>query len=119
MTSNITIQDGKVELSPFDSTELSKLLQETMENIKNKENDETIKKELKNTILSKLNQNSSQYKYIISITTLANKGDANDITITNDVGALWSPKKDGLLNFQLLNDITKTQYFITVFYIFK
>lgn len=119
MASNFDIKDGKVEISPFDTTELSKLLKDTLENLKDKENDGTIKKELKNTILSKLNQNSSQYKYIISITTLTTKSDANDITITNEVGALWSPKKDGLLNFQLLNDAKNTQYFVTVFFIFK
>ena len=83
------------------------------------EQEDIIKKELKTTVLTKLNLNSSQYKYIISITSLTTKDSSTDTKITNDVGALWSPKKDGLVNFQLVNSVTNTQYLGTIFFIFK
>ncbi|KAG0662211.1 Topoisomerase I damage affected protein 2 [Maudiozyma exigua] len=118
MTVNIEVQNGKVEQSPLDTKELSTLLNETLENKKNEE-ENIIKNELKTVALTKLNSNSSQYKYIISITSLTTNGDTTDAMITNDVGALWSPKKDGLVNFQLVNSATNTQYLITIFFIFK
>lgn len=118
MTINVEVQNGKVEQSPLDTKEILSILNETLDKTKN-EQEEIIKKELKTAVLTKLNSNSSQYKYIISITSLTTNGNSTDAKITNDIGALWSPKKDGLVNFQLLNSVTNTQYLITIFFIFK
>lgn len=119
---DITLLKGKTGNCPIDSLELTTLIELTFKDVTEDNtltDDSELKKQVTMAILEKLNHNSSQYKYIVSIVSLKLDGNDNDFTISNEIAASWSPKKDGLLNFKIANESTNRQYLITIFYIFK
>lgn len=79
----------------------------------------SVKDKFLTKFLEQLVQHSSQYKYVISMTSL--KGEANpkdyDVSMSNDIGAAWNSKKDGFYNYTLANNDEK--FLVTVFWISK
>ncbi|GMM56315.1 Tda2 protein [Maudiozyma humilis] len=119
---DVEVQPGK-DNSPLERTELQRALEAALATATAQEDTSAnVSRKLKEAVLEALRHNSSQYKYIVSVTALARgttDGANNDFKLANDVGALWSAKKDGLVNFALEDSAAHTHYLITVFYIFK
>lgn len=77
----------------------------------------SVKDKFLTKVLEQLVQHSSQYKYVISMTSLKGEAKDNDVSMSNDIGAAWNSKKDGFYNYTLANNDEK--FLVTVFWISK
>ena len=121
---NVQVQPGKQGNSPLEAAVLQGTLETALTSAvaQGDASAATVSEQLKRAALEALGHNSSQYKYIVSVTWLVTGTGStvnNDFKLGNDVGALWSAKKDGLLNFSLQDSASGTRYLVTVFYVFK
>ncbi|QLQ80597.1 hypothetical protein HG537_0D05980 [Torulaspora globosa] len=67
-------------------------------------------------LVEQLNKHSSQYKYVVSMTSLGSDGCPGDCAVS----ASWNSKKDGLFNYVLADaEPSAIQYLITVIWIAK
>lgn len=71
-------------------------------------------------LLEQLNKHSTQYKYVVSMTSLSGNASGDQVEINNAVSASWNSKKDGLFNYTL-NDQEPSgkQYLVTLIWISK
>lgn len=67
--------------------------------------------------LEQLVSHSSQFKYVISMTSLKGSPRNGDISMANAVGAAWNSKKDGFYNYTLTGGEEK--YLVSVFWVSK
>lgn len=71
-------------------------------------------------LLEQLNKHSTQYKYVVSVTSLSGDAVDDNVEMDNSVSASWNSKKDGLFNY-MLNDADPSgkQHLVTLIWISK
>lgn len=102
---------------PMDKSTLMSLVDTEFQNIQSQQ--QSIN-DLTKILLERLNKNSSQYKYIVTVTTLKKHNDLEpQLEIDNVVGASWNSAKDGFLNHQIVNPSTNSIHIVTILWVAK
>lgn len=116
---NLEIKENSLDNAPLPEEKLLDLINFTYGEIQN-DNSVFITDDLIQKILEMLNKHSSLYKYIVSVTTVNNVSDQNDLKISNTFGASWSPKKDGQFSCGIKDENDSSiQYLVSIIWISK